>query len=220
MQLCWTAPAHRPRGTHDIPIAGTPPAAIYLLTLELTPRCRLLAWTVEMEHIDYDNNLRIGELACRAGLSTDTVRYYERLGLLRTPHRMANGYRQYGAADLRRLQFIRRAKLLGLSLDEIRSLLHIAEEGACQPLRQQVVELLRRKIDDCAVQLAELTALKASLEERYQQAIAKQHEPACGCASFPATCACLPVPIEELEGATHDASALLMPEPVDRRKRR
>jgi DNA-binding transcriptional MerR regulator len=159
-----------------------------------------VVWKVKMEYRDHDNNLRIGELAHRAGLSTDTVRYYERLGLLTPPQRAANGYRRYSAADLRRLQFIRRAKLLGLSLDEIRTLLALAEEGLCQPLRQQVTEVLRRKIDECEAQLAELTAFKASLEERYQQAIARQDEPDCKCASFPTTCACLPIPIEEVTG--------------------
>ncbi len=141
---------------------------------------------------------RIGELADAAGISADTLRYYERLGLLTTPARTATGYRLYGAQDLARLLFIRRAKLLGLSLTEIRGLLGIADDGACQPLRREVAALLRRKIDVCAAQLAELSAFKASLEERYRLALEHQDEPACRCAAFPATCACLPVQIAEL----------------------
>ncbi|HYU19668.1 MAG TPA: MerR family transcriptional regulator [Chloroflexota bacterium] len=141
---------------------------------------------------------RIGELAARAGTTADTVRYYEQLGLLEAATRSEGGYRLYGQVELGRLQFIRRAKQLGLTLDEIRGLLGLAEEGACRPLRKQVAELLRRKIEDSEAKLAELTAFKASLEERYQLALQSEDQPACGCSAFPADCACLPIPLEEV----------------------
>ena len=156
-----------------------------------------LFWEVEMDQTDHVEHVRIGAFARRAHLSADTIRYYERLGLLQPPTRAANGYRAYGEADLRRVQFIRRSKLLGLSLEEIGTLLGLAEEGACQPLRQQVVELLRQKIDACEAQLTELAAFKANLEERYNLAIARQTEPGCDCAAFPATCQCLPIQLED-----------------------
>ena len=142
--------------------------------------------------------LRIGELAARVGATADTVRYYEKLGLLGPPSRSEGGYRLYSQSELGRLQFIRRAKLLGLSLDEIRDLLGVADEGECRPLRSQVAELLRRKIEACEVKLVELNAFKASLEDRYHLALQNQDEPACDCATFPASCACLPVQIEEV----------------------
>ena len=82
-----------------------------------------------------DGLLRIGELAARAGASADTVRYYERLRLLGPPARSESGYRLYSAVELGRLRFIRRAKRLGLSLEEIRSLLGVAEEGASRARR-------------------------------------------------------------------------------------
>ncbi len=151
-----------------------------------------------MDQTDHAEHVRIGAFARRVQLSADTIRYYERLGLLQPPTRAANGYRAYGEADVRRVQFIRRAKLLGLSLEEIRSLLDIAEEGACQPLRAHVAELLHRKISECEAQLLELSAFKASLEERYQQAMQRQAEPGCDCASFSESCRCLPVHIEEV----------------------
>ncbi len=168
------------------------------LDLEADSMVYIVEWREQMAQHEQDAYLRIGTLAARAGLSTDAVRYYERLGLLKPPDRTTAGYRQYTAAELRRLQFIRRAKLLGLSLDEIRGLLDLAEEGACHPLREQVTELLQRNIEACELQLAELAAFKASLEERLQQAIVYQHAPACQCASFPASCACLPVPTDEI----------------------
>ncbi len=162
------------------------------------------------------DNLQIGELAQFAGVSTDTVRYYERLGLLKPAARTTNGYRWYSASDLHRLHFIRRAKLLGLSLDEIRHLVDIAEEGECYPLRAQVIELLQRKIAACDAQIAELMSFKASLEERYKQATAHQNEPTCQCASFPATCQCLPVYLEEttFQGIKLNNSTSRSPSPV------
>jgi DNA-binding transcriptional MerR regulator len=143
--------------------------------------------------------LRISELASRTGTTADTLRYYERLGLLWPSSRTDSGYRLYAEAELRRLQFIRRAKLLGLSLEEIRDVLRLAEGGQCYPLRHQVTELLRHKIEDCEGRLAELAGLKASLEERYRLALQSEGEPACGCAGFPADCACLPLPLEALD---------------------
>ncbi len=142
--------------------------------------------------------LRIGELAARAGVSADTVRYYERLGLLRPSTRSESGYRLYGEADLGRLRFILRARRLGLSLDEVRELLGVAEEGECRPVRRQVAELLRRKVAECEAKLAELQAFRASLEERYRLALQREDEPACNCATFAKDCDCLPVAIEEL----------------------
>jgi DNA-binding transcriptional MerR regulator len=154
------------------------------------------------------NQLRIGEVARRVGVSVDTVRYYERLGLLGALARTESGYRLYGPDDLGRLLFIRRAKRLGLSLNEVRGLLWVATQGECRPLRRQVGELLRQKIEECERQLAEVAAFKKSLEERYRLALERQGEPACGCAAFPATCTCLPVRVEELSSpATETASA-------------
>lgn len=147
--------------------------------------------------------LQIGALAARTGTSPDTVRYYERLGLLESPRRSEGGYRLYGKEDIGRLQFIRRAKRLGLSLEEVRGLLGLAQRGECRPLRRQVAELVRAKLDECEAKLAELSCFKADLEARYGLALERQDDPACGCATFPASCGCLPVQIEEL---THLAS--------------
>jgi DNA-binding transcriptional MerR regulator len=141
---------------------------------------------------------RIGQLAERASTSTDTIRYYERLGLLGVPGRTGGGYRVYTDADLGRLLFIRRAKLLGLTLDEIRGLLGVAQSGACPSLRQEVAGLLLQKIAECDIKLTELAAFKASLLNRYHLTLERQDEAACDCAAFPSSCACLPVGVEEL----------------------
>lgn len=70
--------------------------------------------------------MKIGELAKAAGVGIDTVRYYERRGLLATPLREASGYRCYRRADVAPLRFIRRAKQLGFTLTEIRELLALS----------------------------------------------------------------------------------------------
>ena len=71
--------------------------------------------------------LSIGALARTAGVGVDTVRFYERAGLMPQAARTASGYRSYAAGDADRLRFIRRAKALGFSLDEIAELLRLAE---------------------------------------------------------------------------------------------
>lgn len=73
--------------------------------------------------------MRIGELARQAGVNIQTVRFYERKGLLPAPRRKPSGYRLYTDEDLHRLRFIRRAKALGFSLEEIREVLHMRAEG-------------------------------------------------------------------------------------------
>ncbi len=70
--------------------------------------------------------MKIGELAVRAAVSVDTVRYYERQGLLPEPTRQASGYRRYDESDVARLRFVRRAKALGFTLVEIRELLELS----------------------------------------------------------------------------------------------
>ena len=72
-------------------------------------------------------SLGIGALARRAGVRIDTVRYYERSGLLAPKSRLQSGYRRYGAGELARLRFIRRAQALGFSLKEIRDLLALSK---------------------------------------------------------------------------------------------
>ena len=70
----------------------------------------------------------IGTLAKRAGEGIDTVRYYERAGLLAPSKRLASGYRRYGMLELSRLRFIRRAQALGFTLKEVRELLALSAQ--------------------------------------------------------------------------------------------
>jgi DNA-binding transcriptional MerR regulator len=72
--------------------------------------------------------LTIGDLAKRTGTKVETIRYYERIGLLPEPGRTEGNYRSYGSEHLGRLSFIRRARDLGFSLDQVRELLGLADQ--------------------------------------------------------------------------------------------
>src|SRR5437667_11678794 len=75
--------------------------------------------------------MQIGELAKRSAVTVQTVRFYERLRLLPEPQRKDSGYRVYSESDLKRLRFVRQAKSLGFSLNEIREILRMRERGHC-----------------------------------------------------------------------------------------
>jgi DNA-binding transcriptional MerR regulator len=93
-----------------------------------------------------ERGLRVAELAELVGLSPDTVRYYERVGLLSPPARTPSGYRSYDHAVVDRLKFIQGAQRLGLRLRDIAELLAVRDTGvcACEPAEQ----LLRRRLTD------------------------------------------------------------------------
>lgn len=106
--------------------------------------------------------LRIGELSERCGVSTDTVRFYEREGLLPRPKRSASRYRVYGQEDESRLRFIRRAQGLGLTLDDIRELLSMGQARTPNECRR-VAERLRARVAAVDEKLAQLRAFRREL---------------------------------------------------------
>jgi DNA-binding transcriptional MerR regulator len=105
--------------------------------------------------------LRVGELAKEAGVASDTVRYYERAGLLPPPRRTAGGYREYDGGALDRLRFIQGCQRLGLRLRDIADLLAIRDTGTCpcEPAEQ----LLRRRLAEVDAEMARLSALRAEM---------------------------------------------------------
>jgi len=106
--------------------------------------------------------MKIGEVAERSGCHPETVRYYERIGLLPAPPRTAGGYRDYRPADADRLRFISRGRELGFSLAEIRSLLGLAEDDelSCQ----DVDRLAREHLLDIQTRLSDLQRMASELE--------------------------------------------------------
>ena len=107
--------------------------------------------------------LTIGKLAKTCGVKTDTVRYYERLGLLALPKRTESGYRKYNQESIRRLNFVRRAQALGFTLGEIRDLLDLSEksEADCGDIRERAGQ----KIKDIKKKIAYLKRMKKGLSE-------------------------------------------------------
>lgn len=108
------------------------------------------------------SGMRIGELAKSLGLNTQTVRYYERIGLLPEPDRTEAGYRLYGQKDRRRLGFIKNARSAGLTLGEIKEVLAFHERG--EPPCAYVAETVARRARDIERQIAELTQFKQELD--------------------------------------------------------
>jgi DNA-binding transcriptional MerR regulator len=105
--------------------------------------------------------LSIGQLAEAAGVNTETVRYYERRGLLAEPPRTAAGYRQYGPADVWRLTFIARAKRLGFTLTEIGELVGTDDEGSTE----RTLVAAQAKLAAVDQQLRDLAETRARLQQ-------------------------------------------------------
>lgn len=108
-----------------------------------------------------DGAMRIGELARRAGVNVQTVRYYERRGLLPDPRHHAAGYREYGTGTLQRLRFIRRAQELGFTLREIEQLLGLRLRSSTTAA--DVKARAEEKIADVDRRLRDLSRIRAAL---------------------------------------------------------
>jgi Hg(II)-responsive transcriptional regulator len=106
--------------------------------------------------------MRIGEVASRAGVHVETLRYYERRGLLQEPERRPSGYRSYEENSVRVVRFIKRAQELGFTLADIEDLLRLADAGGRESCRE-VRALASAKIEDMDRRIAALRAMRASL---------------------------------------------------------
>ncbi|WP_424137706.1 MerR family transcriptional regulator [Roseomonas chloroacetimidivorans] len=106
--------------------------------------------------------LNIGALAAATGTKVETIRWYERVGLLPAPARTSGNYRTYGGEHLGRLSFIRRARDLGFSLEQIRALLDLAEDRdrSCEA----VDVIAREHLGEVNRKIADLLALRQQLD--------------------------------------------------------
>lgn len=107
--------------------------------------------------------MKIGELARTTGLNPRTVRYYENIGLLPDPDRLANGYRKYGEEAIERLRFIRDAQASGLSLAEVGMILDMKDAG--ESTCDHVIWMLEEHLKDVDRQIEDLKRTRARLEE-------------------------------------------------------
>lgn len=104
----------------------------------------------------------IGELSRRTGVNIETIRYYERIGMLPPPPRSSGGRRVYGPEHVARLRFVRRARELGFTLDEVRRLLELAEGGSrsCEEVQAVALDHLER----VRAKIADLRRMEATLD--------------------------------------------------------
>jgi Cu(I)-responsive transcriptional regulator len=105
----------------------------------------------------------ITQTAREAGVNTQTLRYYERRGLLPKPPRRGSGYREYPADAVRIVRFIKRAQELGFSLDEIEELVRL--RGVRRGERHRVRVIAERKMDDIDRKIAQLQSMRAALDQ-------------------------------------------------------
>lgn len=105
------------------------------------------------------SSMTIGELAKLAGVSAETIRYYQRLKLLDQPHRAYGSIRRYGSDTAERVQFIKRAQRLGFTLSEIQSLFRL--DAKCD--RQRAHQLAQAKITEIGQRVADLEAMRSAL---------------------------------------------------------
>jgi DNA-binding transcriptional MerR regulator len=132
--------------------------------------------------------MRISELAESVGIPTSTVRYYERVGLLAMPRRTASGYRDYDAEAASRLLFITRSRRMGLSCEQITTLLPVWDGVNCGAAQERVGLLLQEKQGEIANRIAELEQYAAELDA---VRVSLEAEPASGACRTDLTC-CVP----------------------------
>lgn len=119
--------------------------------------------------------LTIGRLAAAAGVNVETIRYYQRRGLLDEPAKPPGGHRHYAAEQLQRVRFIKRAQALGFTLSEIGRLLRLDAAGACAETRA----LAARKLVVIERKLADLVTMQQALARLVQQCDAGDGAMAC-----------------------------------------
>jgi DNA-binding transcriptional MerR regulator len=118
--------------------------------------------------------LRSGELASRAGVSTDTLRYYEQKGVLSPPPRSSNGYRYYPAEALQRVQLVRSALRIGFSIDELSRVLRVRQSGGapCHSVRAMATAKLH-ELRQRQVEIARLCRLLQAVIRRWDRQLGR-----------------------------------------------
>src|SRR4030066_1239969 len=120
----------------------------------------------------------IGELAKELHLNPKTIRYYEEVGLLSKPRRSESGYRLYSKYEADRLRLVRRAKILGLSLAEIKELVEYAIDGRCDALEQRLLSLVEAKLGEINPKIRALATFREELM-RYRRDLSNRLSSVC-----------------------------------------
>src|SRR6266542_3763555 len=117
--------------------------------------------------MDGSGRVAIGRLAKHTGTNIETIRFYEKIGLLPAPGRSSGGYRLYERDHFKRLNFVRRARALGFSIDEVRTLLRLADERKRPCAEARVVA--EAHLADVRAKIADLRAMERVLSETVAQ---------------------------------------------------
>lgn len=120
-------------------------------------------------------NLTIGAFASAAGVNVETIRFYQRKGLLPEPDKPFGSIRRYGASDVTRVRFVKSAQRLGFSLDEVTELLKLEDGAHCDEAREQA----ERKLADVRVKLADLRRIEQVLAELVERCCAATGQVRC-----------------------------------------
>ena len=121
--------------------------------------------------------IRIGDLSHRTGCNIETIRYYERVGLLPHPPRSPSRYRLYDGDDVRRLTFVRRSRELGFSLDEVRTLLALSANNG-QETCAEVREIAAHHLEVVRAKIGDLKAMESVLSDAVRRCDAGE-DPGC-----------------------------------------
>jgi MerR family mercuric resistance operon transcriptional regulator len=124
---------------------------------------------------DNPESLTIGAFAQAAGVNVETIRFYQRKGLLREPDRPYGGIRRYGSVDVARVKFVKAAQRLGFSLDEVGQLLKLEDGTHCG----EAAELAALRLADVRARLADLARMEAALAELVRACHARQGNVSC-----------------------------------------
>jgi DNA-binding transcriptional MerR regulator len=128
--------------------------------------------------------LTIGQLAQATGVSAKTIRFYEQVGVLPRPGRTAAGYRQYTQQGVHRLQFIRRARALGLPLQQLKALTAALNDGPRATVRPRLLALVRAQLSAVQEQITESQLLQGQLEQVLHRLLTRRapnHVEGCRC---------------------------------------
>lgn len=123
-------------------------------------------------------DIAIGELSRRTQCNIETIRYYERIGLLPQPHRSGGRFRRYDGDDVARLRFIRRARQLGFTLDEVRAFMRLANADGNDDACAEARSLASAHVEDIRAKIADLQAMERVLSDAICECEAGQ-QPRC-----------------------------------------
>lgn len=119
-------------------------------------------------------DIAIGELSRRTECNIETIRYYERIGLLPPPDRQGGRFRRYGGADIGRLRFIRRARQLGFPLDDVRALLRLAATDS-EDMRAEARSVFAAHVAEIRAKIADLQSMERVLATAIAECAAGRH---------------------------------------------